>query len=170
LKADLIPSYINIDDIYREKKVTNLRILLLIILAFSSLGCLITSKKDSDVVGPLSEKNNDSYADTIMNENKPPKQLKISSLLYDLAVDPDPEKFAKKHGIFLTEGKVRVFISFNPTSSNLERDTLSKNYNFIVEKTSKDLSRALVPIDKLIPLSKESIVWSIRLPDRAMKQ
>lgn len=148
----------------------NLKGFLLIILVFSSIGCLTTSKKDSDVVGPLSEKKNDSYANTIMNENKPPKELKLSSLLYDLAVDPEPEKFAKKHGIFLTEGKVRVFISFNPTSSNLERDTLAENYNFRVEKKSKDISRALVPIDKLIPLSKESAVWSIRLPNRAVKQ
>ena len=100
---------------------------------------MTTSKKDSDVVGPLSEKKNDSYANTIMNENKPPKELKLSSLLYDLAVDPEPEKFAKKHGIFLTEGKVRVFISFNPASSNLERDTLAENYNFRVEKKSKDI-------------------------------
>ena len=148
----------------------NLKGFLLIILAIASVGCLTTIKKDSDAVGPLSEKNDDTYADEIMEGHKPPKQLKLSSLLYDLAVDPEPEKFAKKHGIFLTDGRVRVFISFNPTSSNLERDTLSENYNFMVEKKSKDLSRALVPIDQLIPLSKESIVWSIRLPDRAVKQ
>ena len=137
----------------------NLKGFLLIILAISSLGCSTTIKKDSDAVDPLSGKNADTY-----------KQLKLSSLLYDLAVDPEPEKFAKKHGIFLTDGRVRVFISFNPTSSNLERDTLSENYNFMVEKKSKDLSRALVPIDQLIPLSKESAIWSIRLPDRAVKQ
>ena len=147
----------------------NLKILLLIMLAFSFLGCLTTSKNGSDVVGPLSEKNDDSYADTIMNENKPPQELKLSSLLYDLSVDPEPENFAKKHGIFLTEGKVRVYISFNPASSNLERDMLSENYNFMVEKKSKDISRAVIPIEQLIPLSKESAVWSIRLPDRAIK-
>jgi hypothetical protein len=131
---------------------------------------LTTIKKEPNVVRPLSEKNDDTYAEGIMEGNKPPKELKLSSLLYDLAVDPEPEKFAKEHGIFLTEGKVRVFISFNPTSSNLERDTLSENYNFIVEKKSNDISRALVPIDILIPLSKESVVWSVRLPDRAIKQ
>jgi hypothetical protein len=148
----------------------NLKSLLLIILAIASLGCLTIIKKDSDAVSPLSEKNDDTYAEGIMEENKPPKEVKLSSLLYDLAVDPEPEKFAKKHGIFMTEGKVRVFISFNPTASNLERDTLAENYNFIVEKKSNDISRALVPIDILIPLSKESVVWSIRLPDRAIKQ
>jgi hypothetical protein len=62
-----------------------------------------------------------------------------------------------------------VFISFNPASSKLDRDSLAANYHFIVEKKSNDLSRVLVPIDRLIPLSKESIVWSIRLPDRAIK-
>ena len=148
----------------------NLKGFLLIILAIASVGCSTTIKKDSDAVDPLSGKNADTYTDGIMEGHKPPKQLKLSSLLYDLAIDPEPEKFAKKHGIFLTEGSVRVYISFNPTSSNLERDTLFENYNFMVEKKSKDLSRALVPIDQLIPLSKESAIWSIRLPDRAVKQ
>jgi hypothetical protein len=148
----------------------NLKSLLLIILAISSLECSTTNKKDSDAVSPLSGKNDDTYAGGIIEGHKPPKELKLSSLLYELAVDPEPEKFAKKHGIFLTKGKVRVFISFNPTSSNSERDTLAKNYNFMVEKKSNDLSRALVPIDRLIPLSRESVVWSIRLPDRAIKQ
>ncbi|MFC1882955.1 hypothetical protein ACFL2S_15900, partial [Thermodesulfobacteriota bacterium] len=74
------------------------------------------------------------------------------------------------HWIFLTKGKVKVFISFNPASSNSERDKLAESYNFMVEKKSNDLLRALVPIDSLIPLSKESVVWSIRLPDRAIKQ
>ena len=62
-----------------------------------------------------------------------------------------------------------MYISFNPASSNLERDMLSENYNFMVEKKSKDISRAVIPIEQLIPLSKESAVWSIRLPDRAIK-
>jgi hypothetical protein len=148
----------------------NLKSLLLIILAMSSFGCSTTIKKDSNVIRPFSEKKNDTYADGIMEGNKLPEELKLSSLLYDLAVDREPEKFAKKHGIFLTEGKVRVYISFNPTSSNLDRNTLAKNYNFMVEKKSTDISRALVPIDRLIPLSMESAVWSIRLPDRAIKQ
>ena len=153
-----------------ETGVMNLKSFLMIILAIASLGCLTTIKADSGIVGFPSDKNDDMYADEIMKGNKSPKELKLSSLLYDLAVDPEPEKFAKKHGIFLTEGKVRVFISFNPTASNLEMDTLAENYSFMIEKKSKDVSRALVPIDKLIPLSKESIVWSIRLPDRAIEQ
>ena len=148
----------------------NLKGFLLIILAFPSIGCSTTIKNDSDSDNLLSEKNDNTYADGIMEGHKPPKEIKLSSILYDLAVDPEPEKFAKKHGIFLSEGKVRVFISFNPTSSNLERDTLAENYDFMVEKKSNDISRALVPLDRLIPLSKESAVWSIRLPDRAVKQ
>ena len=148
----------------------NLRGLFLIILAIASMGCSTTIKKNSDAVGPLAEKSDDTYADGIMEGHKPPKELKLSSLLYDLAIDPEPEKFAKKHGIFLTEGSVRVYISFNPTPINLERDTLAENYNFMVEKKSNDILRALVPIDQLISLSKESAVWSIRLPDSAVKQ
>jgi len=148
----------------------NLKSFLLIIWAIASLGCSSTIKNEYDAVGSSSEKNDGKYAGEIKKENKPPKELKLSSLLCYLAVDPEPEKFARKHGIILINGKVRVYISFNPASSKLERGTLAENYNFMVEKKSNDLSRALVPIDKLIPLSKESIVWSIRLPDRAIKQ
>ena len=143
---------------------------LLITLAILFLGCLTITKKDSNAVSSLPEKNEDTFADGIKEGHKPPKGLKLSSILYELAVAPEPEKFAKKYDIFLTEGKVRVFISFNPASSNSERDKLAENYNFMVEKKSNDLLRALVPIDRLIPLSKESVVWSIRLPDRAIKQ
>jgi len=77
---------------------------------------------------------------------------------------------SRKHDIFLIEGKVRVFISFNPASSHSERDDLAENCNYAVEKKSNDMKRALVPADGLIPLSKEPVVWSIRLPDRALKQ
>ena len=143
---------------------------LLITLAILFLGCLTITKKDSNSAIAHPEKNEDTFADGIKEGHKPPKGLKLSSILYELAVAPEPEKFAKKHDIFLTEGKARVFISFNPASSNSERDKLAENYNFMVEKKSNDLLRALVPIDRLIPLSKESVVWSIRLPDRAIKQ
>lgn len=148
----------------------SLKSLLLIILAILFLGYLTTTKKDSNSVSSLPGKNEDTFADGIKKGHKPPKELKLSSILYELAVAPEPEKFAKKHDIFLTEGKVRVFISFNPASSNSEREQLAENYNFMVEKKSNDILRALVPIDRLIPLSKESVVWSIRLPDRAKKQ
>lgn len=103
-------------------------------------------------------------------EQKPSKELKIESTLYGLAVASDRENFAKEHDIFLSEGKARVFILFEPASLSSEREKLIENYSIVVEKSSNDLLRALVPIDKLIPLSKESIIWSIRLPDRPIKQ
>ena len=51
----------------------NLRILFLIILAIASMGCSTTIKKNSDAVGPLAEKSDDTYADGIMEGHKPPK-------------------------------------------------------------------------------------------------
>ena len=45
-----------------------------------------------------------------------------------------------------------------------------EKYKLAIEKKSNDLLRVLVPIDGLIPMSKESIIWSIRLPDRPIKQ
>jgi hypothetical protein len=144
--------------------------LLLVISAILFLGCLITTKNESNAGSAFPEKNEDRSADGIKPGHKPPKELKLSSILYELAVDPEPEKFAKKHGIFWTDGQVRVFISLNPASSNSDRDKLAENYNYAVEKESNDMLRALVPADRLIPLSKEPVVWSIRLPDRAIKQ
>jgi hypothetical protein len=99
-------------------------------------------------------------------EDKPPEGLKLSSILYDLAVDPDPESFANKHNIFFHKNRVRVFIYFDPASSEPEREKIFEKYKLIVEKKSKDLARALVPVNALIPLSRESAIWSIALPDK----
>jgi len=143
--------------------------LFLIILAVLSSGCLTTTKTNSNAANAHPKKNEYTFPDDIKKGHKPPKGLKLSSILYELAVASEPEKFAKKHDIFVIEGEVRVFISFDPASSSSERGKLAENYNFTVEKKSDDLSRALVPIDRLIPLSKESAIWSILLPDRAKK-
>lgn len=150
-----------------EAGVMKMKSLLLIILAILFLGCVTTTKKDSSVVSSLPEKKD--TLPGLNEEHKPPKELKLTSILYELAVAPEPENFAKEHAIFLAKGKVSVFISFNPASSNSEREKLAENYNIVVEKKSNDLLRAFVPIDRLIPLSKESVIWSIRLPDRAIK-
>ena len=99
-------------------------------------------------------------------EDKPPERLKMSSILYDLAVDPDPENFANKHNIFFHKNRVKVFIYFDPASSGLDREKIIEKYKLIVEKKSKDLARALVPVNVLIPLSRESVIWSIKLPDK----
>lgn len=101
-----------------------------------------------------------------LEERKPPIELKLNSILYELAVASDREKFAKEHDIFYYEGKVRVLIFLNPASSIPDRENLVKRYNIVVEKKSNELIRALVPIDELILLSKEPIVWSISLPEK----
>jgi len=101
---------------------------------------------------------------------KPPKDLKLSSILYELTIASDREKFAQEHDIFLFEGKVRVFLFFDPVSSNSEREKLIKSYNLVIEKKSDDLVRAMVPINELIPLSKEPVIWSIGLLDKPVIQ
>lgn len=104
-----------------------------------------------------------------LGKRKPPKELKLTSILYELAISPNRENFATEHDIPLHEGKVRVFIYLDPASTKSERESLGKGYNIEVEKQSNDLLRALVPIDEMIQLSKESIVWSITLPDKPTK-
>ncbi len=132
--------------------------LFLIILAIWILGC----------VDFIPEKNEDTSPKELMKGQKPPRDLKLSSILYELATDPETEKFAEEHSIILANSKVRVFISFDPASSNPEREKIIEKCNILVEKKSDYLLRVLIPIDKLIPLSKDSVIWSIRLPDKAI--
>jgi hypothetical protein len=97
------------------------------------------------------------------------KGQKLSSILYDLAIAPDPEYFAKKHDIVLDKDRVRVFIFFEPSSSDPDRKKILNDHGIIIEKSSADLTRGLVPVDHLISLSEESVIRSIRLPDRLIK-
>jgi len=94
---------------------------------------------------------------------------KLSSILYELAIAPDHEHFAKKHNIQLDNNRVRVFISFEPSSSDPERTKIIKDHKIMIEKSAADLTRGLVPVDHLIPLSEDPVIQSIRLPDRLIK-
>ena len=69
----------------------------------------------------------------------------------------------------MTRGKVRVFVFLDSTSSDFEKEGLVQRHNMVVEKKSDDLLRAMVPLDELIPLSKEPVVLSITLPDSLTK-
>jgi hypothetical protein len=97
------------------------------------------------------------------------KGQKLSSILYDLAISPDPEYFAKKHDISLKNNRVRVFIFFEPSSSDPDRKKILNDHGIIIEKSSADLTRGLVPVDHLISLSQEPVIRFIQLPDRLIK-
>jgi len=105
-----------------------------------------------------------------IKERKPPGELKLASVLYELALAPDREKFAQEHGMDLKEGKVRAFIFLEPASSEGERKKIWEGYTLLVEKKSEGLVRALIPIDELIPLSREPVIRFINLPDKPLKQ
>ena len=97
------------------------------------------------------------------------KKQKLSSMLYELAVSQDPESFAKKHGILLDKNRVRVYIFFDPTSSDLDRKNILKDHEVIIEKSADAMIRGLVTVDHLISLSQEPAIQSIRLPDRLIE-
>jgi hypothetical protein len=94
---------------------------------------------------------------------------KLSSMLYELAVSQEPDDFAKKHDIFLDRNRVRVYIFFEPSASHPVRTKILEDHNIMVEKSSNDLTRGLVPVDHLIFLSEEPVIRFIKLPDRLIK-
>ena len=143
--------------------------LFLIILAVILAGCVTNSEKDLNVTKSVPEKKEKTLPKEFIKEHKPPKELKLTSVLYELAVTQNPDIFAKERNIILTKGLVRVYITFNSGSSIFERKKIIENYNLTIEKKAGNLSRALVPVNRLIPLSKESVVQSIKLPNRLIK-
>ena len=90
-------------------------------------------------------------------------------MLYELAVSQDPESFAKQHGIELDKDRIRVYIFFDPTSSNQERKKILKDHEVIIEKSAAGMIRGLVNVDHLISLSQDPVIQSIRLPDRLIE-
>ena len=102
---------------------------------------------------------------------KPPWELrKLSSELYEFLMTSDREGYAKTHQIFYQDGKVRVFILLGQNVEEKEKKALTDNYRIQIEKGSGDLIRAMVPADELASLAGETLVLSIRLPDRPMGQ
>jgi len=97
------------------------------------------------------------------------KQQKLSSLLYELALSPDPNYFAKEHHILLDNHRVRVLIFLEPSSLDRERERVFEDHKIRVEKRSEDMVRGLVTVDRLIPLSEEPVIRFIQLPDRLIK-
>jgi len=97
------------------------------------------------------------------------KKQKLSSMLYELAVSQDPESFAKTHGILLDKNRIRVYIFFDPTSSDQDRKKILKDHEVIIEKNAAGMIRGLVTVDQFISLSQEPVIQSIRLPDKLIK-
>jgi hypothetical protein len=143
--------------------------LFLIILAVILAGCVANSERDLNVANSITEKKEKTLPKEFYKEHKPPEGVSLSSVLYELAVAPDPDIFAKEHNIFLTKGSVKVYILFDPGSSISERKKIIKNYNILIEKKAGNLSRALVPVNRLIPLSNEPVIQSIKLPNKLIK-
>jgi len=153
-------------NLWQNGKMTRL---CLIILSVMLAGCVTNSENDLNVTNSVPEKRENTLPKELSMQHKPPGELKLTSILYELAVAPDPDHFAKQHHIFLTKGLVKVYISFDPGSSISERKKMLENYNIMIEKTAGNLSRAWVPLNRLIPLAKESVIQTITLPKRLIK-
>lgn len=138
-----------------------------IFISIFLFGCLI-SCNNNPAVHPLT-KTDKNTSDEGSNKIGDTKKQKLSSMLYELAISPNPYYFSEKHHIFLDKDRVRVFISFEPSASDPDKKKILKDHKIIIEKSSDDLTRGLVPVDHLISLSEEPVIQSIRLPDRLIK-
>lgn len=144
-----------------------MKIRIFIFLFIFLFGGLISCNNNPAVHSLTKTEKNTSAAES--NNIGDTKQQKLSSMLYELAISPDPEYFAKKHDISLENKRVRVFIFFEPSSSDPNRKKILEDHGIIIEKSSADLTRGLVPVDHLISLSQEPVIRSIRLPDKLIK-
>jgi hypothetical protein len=140
--------------------------LCLIILSVMLAGCLTNSDNDLNAPISVSKKRENTLPKKLSAQHNPKGEHRLTSVLYELAVAPDPDYFAKQHHMLLTKGSVKVFISFDPGFSIPEREKMIENYNIVIEKTAGSLSRAWVPVNQLIPLSKECVIQTITLPKR----
>jgi len=145
-----------------------MKIRIFIFLSVFLFGCLASCNNNKPAVHSLTktEKNTSASGSNKIGNTK---QQKLSSILYELAISPNPDYFAKKHGILLDKDRVRVFIFFEPSSSDSDIKKILNDHGIIIEKSSADLTRGIVPVDHLISLSEEPAIRSIRLPDRLIK-
>ena len=131
-------------------------------------GCFLSCNNNNPAVNSPTkiEKN---VSDAGSNKIDDTKKQKLSSILYELATSPDTDNFAKKHHLSLDKDRVRVFIFFEPSAPDLTRKKILNDHRITIEKSAAELTRGLVPVDQLIPLSEESAIRSIRLPDKLIK-
>jgi hypothetical protein len=130
---------------------------------------LVSCNNDPVVVHSLGKTETKTSETGAANKIGEIKNQKLSSMLYKLAVSHDPESFAKTHDILLDKNRVRVYIFFDPTSSNQDRKKILKDHEVIIEKSAAGTIRGLVAIDHLISLSQKPAIQSIRLPDKLIE-
>jgi hypothetical protein len=151
----------------RHKEKYYMKIRVLIFFFIFLFGCLISCNN-----APAAHSFKKTGNQTPQGESKKigdTNNQKLSSLLYELALSPNPDYFAKTHNILLDDHRVRVYIFLEPSAPEPEKIKLLKAHSITIEKWSADMLRGLAPVDQLIPLSEEPAVRFIRLPDKLIQ-
>lgn len=91
----------------------------------------------------------------------PPEGFAIDQVLYTLTKSADPQAFARKHGLQLVEGRVRVIIELKSPNVLPKLSAAVK-----VEARSESFILALVPIAELLILAQDPAVRFIRPPEK----
>ena len=92
------------------------------------------------------------------NDTQPSgKNPRLGSVLSQMISADNPQDFARVHNLFMQDGKVRVVVELANENANLPE--------YVIEEIRyENRVQALVQIDKLEALSKETNVSFIRLP------
>ena len=141
----------------------------LILLTVLSLGCTQTPLIESKEVDSAEETKAGTLPPKRDEKNKPKVQHKLAAVLYQLTNTSEPEQFAKQISLPFLDNKVKVFIYFTPESLSDMRKKVTETHRIQVEKASNDLVSAWVPVDRLIPLSKEPVIRFISPPKTLIK-
>ncbi len=125
------------------------RRVLLIILVLSLIvliaGCTNGQGGNGTVTGTISK-------------NQP---VKLESVLYQLTQSTQPNEFATERGLYVKNGKVRVVIELENKTG-----TIPAGYGIVEETRYDGLVQAMVPINRLIEVSREQGVKVVRVPNK----
>ncbi len=92
---------------------------------------------------------------------RPPAGARLDSTLYGLMIAPDWHDYAAAHGIELSGLRARVIVDL--ATPGVQPQGVA---DLLVEASSPERLRALVPIEQLLALARDPAVSLVRLPNR----
>jgi len=110
------------------------------------------------IAGCTNEQGGNGTVTGTISKNQPGN---LESVLYQLTQSTQPNEFAKERGLYVKNGKVRVVIELENKTG-----TIPPGYGIVEETRYDGLVQAMVPINRLIEISREQGVKVVRVPNK----